>query len=47
MQLPIGVEENFRGVIDLVTMKAMLWDDDSLGARYRTEEIPEELGGHR
>ena len=43
VQLPIGAEENFRGVIDLITMKAMLWDDDSLGARYRTEEIPAEL----
>ncbi len=43
LQLPIGSEEQFRGVIDLVGMKAMLWDDDSLGARYRTEEIPAEL----
>src|SRR6202158_3321833 len=43
IQLPIGVEEAFRGVVDLVTMKAMLWDEDSLGARYRTEEIPEDL----
>src|SRR6476620_11791476 len=42
VQLPIGNEENFRGVVDLVTMKAVLWDDDSLGARYRTEEIPSE-----
>jgi elongation factor G len=42
IQLPIGKEENFRGVVDLVTMKAILWDDDSLGARYRTEEIPAE-----
>src|ERR1700687_4374636 len=43
IQLPIGVEEAFRGVVDLVTMKAMLWDEDSLGARYRTEEIPEDM----
>jgi elongation factor G len=43
IQLPIGSEEHFRGVIDLVTMKAVVWDDDSLGARYRTEEIPAEL----
>jgi elongation factor G len=43
VQLPIGVEDTFRGVIDLVTMKAMLWDEESLGARYRTEEIPEDL----
>jgi len=43
LQLPIGSEEHFRGVIDLVAMKAVLWDDDSLGARYRTDEIPEEF----
>jgi len=42
VQLPIGKEENFRGVIDLVAMKAILWDDETLGARYRTEEIPPE-----
>ncbi len=40
VQLPIGREETFAGVIDLVAMKAILWDDDSLGARYRTEKIP-------
>ncbi|MBI4515069.1 MAG: elongation factor G [Deltaproteobacteria bacterium] len=43
IQLPIGQEEHFRGIIDLVSMKAILWDDDSLGARYRTDEIPAEL----
>jgi elongation factor G len=42
VQLPIGKEETFRGVIDLVAMKAVLWDEDTLGARYRTEEIPRE-----
>jgi elongation factor G len=42
IQLPIGKEETFRGVIDLVAMKAVLWDEDTLGARYRTEEIPPE-----
>jgi len=45
IQLPIGHEERFRGVIDLVSMKAILWDDDSLGARYRSEEIPESERG--
>lgn len=43
VQLPIGREETFRGVIDLIGMKAMLWDDDSLGARWRTEAIPPEF----
>jgi elongation factor G len=42
IQLPIGKEDTFRGVIDLVAMKAILWDEDTLGARYRTEEIPQE-----
>ncbi|MGD9762620.1 MAG: elongation factor G [Candidatus Binatia bacterium] len=40
VQLPIGAEEHFRGVVDLVTMKALMWDDDSLGARWRDDEIP-------
>src|SRR5882724_5642104 len=40
LQLPLGSEETFRGVIDLVTMKAVVWEDESLGARYREEEIP-------
>jgi elongation factor G len=40
LQLPLGREENFRGVIDLVTMKAIIWEEESLGARYRQEEIP-------
>ena len=45
LQLPIGSEEHFRGVIDLVQMKAILWDDESLGAKYRVEPIPDELMG--
>jgi elongation factor G len=43
IQLPIGKEEKFRGVIDLVGMKAILWDDESLGARYTVTEIPADL----
>jgi elongation factor G len=42
LQLPLGSEEAFRGVIDLVGMKAIVWEDESLGARYRQEEIPAE-----
>src|SRR6266581_684544 len=43
IQLPVGKEENFKGIIDLVTMKAILWDDENLGATFRTEEIPADL----
>jgi elongation factor G len=42
LQLPLGAEESFRGVVDLVTMKAIAWEDESLGARYRQEAIPAE-----
>ena len=40
IQLPIGREAEFRGTVDLVTMKAYLYDDESLGAKYRIEEVP-------
>jgi len=44
IQLPIGAEDNFKGVIDLVKMKAILWDDDAaMGSNYREEEIPADL----
>jgi len=43
IQIPIGAEEKFKGVIDLVTMKAILWHDESMGAEYSEEEIPAEL----
>ncbi len=43
IQLPIGKEENFIGVIDLVTMKSIIWDDETLGAEYRIDEIPDDL----
>ncbi|HYA80525.1 MAG TPA: elongation factor G [Methylocystis sp.] len=42
-QLPIGSESNFKGVIDLVRMKAVVWDEEGLGAKYHDEEIPAEL----
>ncbi len=43
VQLPIGSESNFKGVIDLIRMKAVVWDDEGLGAKYHDEEIPAEL----
>ena len=43
IQLPIGQEDKFKGVIDLLTMKAIIWNDESMGAEYVVEEIPEEL----
>jgi len=42
MQLPVGVEENFVGIIDLIKMKQTIWDDDTLGATYSTEDISSE-----
>ena len=43
IQIPIGQEDKFRGVIDLVAMKAIVWNDEAMGAEYETEEIPAEL----
>jgi elongation factor G len=43
IQIPIGAEEDFRGVVDLIQMKGIIWDDESLGAKYEEVEIPEEL----
>jgi elongation factor G len=43
MQLPIGVEENFVGVVDLVEMKAIVWDGSELGAAFHDEPIPADL----
>ena len=43
MQLPIGAEEDFEGVIDLVQMKAVRWDEDNLGMTFEMSEIPERL----
>ncbi len=43
IQLPIGQEDKFKGIIDLMTMKAIIWNDESMGAEYEIEEIPEEL----
>ena len=43
IQIPIGAEENFKGVVDLVTMKAIYWHDETMGAEYEVDEIPAEL----
>ena len=43
VQIPIGAEENFKGVVDLIKMKAILWHDETMGADYDIEEIPAEL----
>ncbi|MFC7052649.1 elongation factor G [Hansschlegelia quercus] len=43
IQLPIGSENNFAGIIDLVRMKAVVWENENLGANYHDEEIPADL----
>jgi elongation factor G len=43
IQLPIGAEAEFKGVIDLVRMKAVIWDNEELGAKYHDEEIPADM----
>ena len=43
IQIPIGAEDNFLGVIDLVTMGPSYWDDDWLGVKFTYEDIPAHL----
>ena len=43
IQLPIGAEDDFRGIIDLMRMKALYWDGDDMGTSYREEDIPSDL----
>ena len=45
VQIPIGAEENFKGVVDLVRMKAILWDEASQGMKFELVDIPEDLAG--
>jgi elongation factor G len=45
IQIPIGKESEYRGSIDLITMKAYVYDDETLGAKYKIEEIPADLMG--
>ncbi|MBB5754249.1 elongation factor G [Prosthecomicrobium pneumaticum] len=43
IQLPIGAESDFKGIVDLVRMKAVIWEDESLGAKFHDAEIPADL----
>ena len=43
LQMPIGVEEEFKGVVDLLKMKAIIWDEESRGMRYEEQEVPSGL----
>ena len=43
MQIPIGLEEQFKGVVDLITMKAFVWNDEAKGANYDIADIPADL----
>ncbi|MBQ0068407.1 MAG: elongation factor G, partial [Bacteroidales bacterium] len=43
IQLPIGAEDSFKGVVDLLSMKALVWNDETMGATYDIEEIPADM----
>ncbi len=43
LQIPVGEESGFSGVVDLIEMKAIIWDEESLGAKYHYEEVPSDL----
>jgi elongation factor G len=43
LQLPIGIEAGFKGLVDLVRMKAIIWNDESLGAKFEEQEIPADM----
>jgi elongation factor G len=43
IQLPIGAEEKFRGVVDLIENRAVVWDEDRLGATFRIEDVPDDM----
>jgi len=45
MQIAIGAEENFAGVVDLIRMKAIYWEEDNMGSKYEEREIPADLQG--
>jgi len=43
MQLPVGAEDSFKGIVDLVSQKAIIWDESTLGAKFRFEDIPSDM----
>ncbi len=43
LQIPIGAEDDFKGVVDLITMKGIIWDEENMGSTYKEVEIPEDL----
>ena len=43
LAVPIGAEENFKGIVDLITMKAILWHDETMGAEYDVQDIPADM----
>ena len=43
IQLPIGSEASLKGIVDLVRMKAVVWENEGLGANYHDEEIPADM----
>jgi elongation factor G len=45
IQIPVGVEAKFQGVVDLIRMQAIIWEEETLGARFRAEPVPAELKG--
>jgi len=43
LTLPIGLESEFKGIVDLINMNAVVWDDDSLGAKFKIVDVPDDL----
>ncbi len=43
LQIPIGAEDSFKGVVDLLTMKSIIWDEESMGMKFETSDIPDDL----
>src|SRR3989344_4405902 len=43
MQLPVGAEDNFKGIVDLISQKAIIWDESTLGAKYRIDDVPSDM----